>query len=230
MWSTSGICGAGRRLEGLLHLSEMGDGALKEPYSYVQKGDHLSLRISHMEPEKTPRRLHAALGDGRRRASPAASQPRQRQLRLGSARELPVHALLTACIAACTMPPIVWLGTGLSPRGAMRRRNNASEPGHAASPQPGFVLPAAASDRPSVASQSFGGYVDGNASANGNRRAWRGNDFAALLEESLAASSIERSDIVNGTVMGIDSQGLIVDIGWKQDGIVTRNDIERDWA
>ena len=39
-------------LEGLLHLSEMGDGALKEPYSYVQKGDHLSLRISHMEPEK----------------------------------------------------------------------------------------------------------------------------------------------------------------------------------
>ena len=39
-------------LEGLLHLSEMGDGALKEPYSYVQKGDHLKLRISHLEPEK----------------------------------------------------------------------------------------------------------------------------------------------------------------------------------
>jgi len=39
-------------LEGLLHLSEMGDGALKEPFSYVQKGDRLSLRISHLEPEK----------------------------------------------------------------------------------------------------------------------------------------------------------------------------------
>ena len=39
-------------LEGLLHLSEMGEGALKEPYSYVQKGDQLSLRISHLEPEK----------------------------------------------------------------------------------------------------------------------------------------------------------------------------------
>lgn len=39
-------------LEGLLHLSEMGDGTLKEPYSYVQKGDRLSLRISHLEPEK----------------------------------------------------------------------------------------------------------------------------------------------------------------------------------
>jgi len=39
-------------LEGLLHLSEMGDGSLKEPYSYLQKGDRLSLRISHLEPEK----------------------------------------------------------------------------------------------------------------------------------------------------------------------------------
>ncbi|MDQ7025786.1 MAG: S1 RNA-binding domain-containing protein [Anaerolineae bacterium] len=39
-------------LEGLLHLSEMGDGSLKEPYSYVQKNDRLTLRISHLEPEK----------------------------------------------------------------------------------------------------------------------------------------------------------------------------------
>jgi small subunit ribosomal protein S1 len=39
-------------LEGLLHLSEMGDGSLKEPYSYVQKSDRLTLRISHLEPEK----------------------------------------------------------------------------------------------------------------------------------------------------------------------------------
>ena len=52
-------------------------------------------------------------------------------------------------------------------------------------------------------------------------------DFAALLEESLAASHLERGDIVNGTVLSVDSQGLIVDIGWKQDGIVARGDIER---
>ncbi|MBE0690410.1 MAG: S1 RNA-binding domain-containing protein, partial [Anaerolineae bacterium] len=39
-------------LEGLLHLSEMGDGSLREPHSYVKKGDRLSLRISHLEPEK----------------------------------------------------------------------------------------------------------------------------------------------------------------------------------
>jgi small subunit ribosomal protein S1 len=39
-------------LEGLLHLSEMGDGSLREPHSYVKKGDRLTLRISHLEPEK----------------------------------------------------------------------------------------------------------------------------------------------------------------------------------
>lgn len=52
-------------------------------------------------------------------------------------------------------------------------------------------------------------------------------DFAALLEESLAGSLIERGDIVRGVVLSVDSHGLVVDIGWKQDGIVTRNDIER---
>lgn len=39
-------------LEGLLHLSEMGDGTLKEPHSYVKKGDRLKLKISRLEPDK----------------------------------------------------------------------------------------------------------------------------------------------------------------------------------
>ena len=39
-------------LEGLLHLSEMGDGTLKEPHSYVKKGDRLQLAISRLEPDK----------------------------------------------------------------------------------------------------------------------------------------------------------------------------------
>jgi small subunit ribosomal protein S1 len=39
-------------LEGLLHLSEMGDGTLKEPHSYVKKGDRLKLNISRLEPDK----------------------------------------------------------------------------------------------------------------------------------------------------------------------------------
>jgi small subunit ribosomal protein S1 len=39
-------------LEGLLHLSEMGDGTLREPHSYVKKGDRLQLRISRLEPDQ----------------------------------------------------------------------------------------------------------------------------------------------------------------------------------
>lgn len=52
-------------------------------------------------------------------------------------------------------------------------------------------------------------------------------DFAAMLEESLAASQIERGDIVQGTILAVDQHGLIVDVSWKQDGIVSRTDIER---
>ncbi len=71
-------------LEGLLHLSEMGDGSLKEPYSYVKKGDRLQLRISRLEPDQ--RRVgftqrwgvdqeepaESALAEA---AAPAASEP-----------------------------------------------------------------------------------------------------------------------------------------------------------
>lgn len=52
-------------------------------------------------------------------------------------------------------------------------------------------------------------------------------DFAAMLEESLAASRIERGDIVQGTILAVDQHGLIVDVSWKHDGIVSRTDIER---
>ena len=52
-------------------------------------------------------------------------------------------------------------------------------------------------------------------------------DFAALLEESLAESKLERGDIITGTVLSIDSQGLIVDVSWKHDGMVSRHDLEK---
>lgn len=52
-------------------------------------------------------------------------------------------------------------------------------------------------------------------------------DFAALLEESLSKAPLERGDIVTGRILQIDNQGLIIDVGWKHDGIVNRNDIER---
>ena len=52
-------------------------------------------------------------------------------------------------------------------------------------------------------------------------------DFAALLERSLAESQLERGDIVTGTILSVDHHGLIVDVSWKHDGMVSRQDIER---
>lgn len=52
-------------------------------------------------------------------------------------------------------------------------------------------------------------------------------DFASLLEKSLAESQLERGDIISGTILAADYHGLIVDVGWKHDGIVSRQDIER---
>ncbi|MBL8166045.1 MAG: S1 RNA-binding domain-containing protein [Anaerolineae bacterium] len=53
-------------------------------------------------------------------------------------------------------------------------------------------------------------------------------DFAAMLEASFAAEQQpERGDIVTGSILAVDSQGLIVDVGFGRDGIVSRKDIER---
>ena len=53
-------------------------------------------------------------------------------------------------------------------------------------------------------------------------------DFAAMLEASFAEEVPERGDIVTGSIVAIDEQGLIVGIeGMKRDGIVQRKDLER---
>jgi small subunit ribosomal protein S1 len=53
-------------------------------------------------------------------------------------------------------------------------------------------------------------------------------DFAALLEASFAEAQPERGDILSGTILRVDNQGLIVDVGMNgRDGIVSRRDIER---
>ncbi|MFN8376881.1 MAG: S1 RNA-binding domain-containing protein [Anaerolineae bacterium] len=54
-----------------------------------------------------------------------------------------------------------------------------------------------------------------------------GMDFAALLEASFSEEGLSRGDTVTGNVLSVDSQGLIIDVGWKRDGIVSRRDIER---
>jgi small subunit ribosomal protein S1 len=52
-------------------------------------------------------------------------------------------------------------------------------------------------------------------------------DFVAMLEESLSFEQPERGDLLTGTVLAIDNQGMIVDVGMKRDGVVPRNDLER---
>ncbi len=52
-------------------------------------------------------------------------------------------------------------------------------------------------------------------------------DFMTLLEESFAIEQPERGDLLTGTVLAIDNQGMIVDLGMKRDGVVPRNDLER---
>lgn len=54
-----------------------------------------------------------------------------------------------------------------------------------------------------------------------------GMDFAALLEASFSEKEPERGEIISGTVLAVDKQGLIVDIGLGRDGIVLRQDLER---
>jgi small subunit ribosomal protein S1 len=39
-------------IEGLLHITEMADGTLKEPYSYLKRGDKVTVKIVRIEPER----------------------------------------------------------------------------------------------------------------------------------------------------------------------------------
>ncbi len=52
-------------------------------------------------------------------------------------------------------------------------------------------------------------------------------DFVAMLEQSFNFEQPERGDLLNGTVLAVDNQGMIVDVGMKRDGVVPRNDLER---
>lgn len=52
-------------------------------------------------------------------------------------------------------------------------------------------------------------------------------DFLTLLEESFSTEQPGRGDIVTGVILSIDSLGMLVDIGTKRDGVVTRSDLEK---
>lgn len=88
-------------LEGLLHLSEMGNGSLKEPYSYVKKSDRLSLRISHLEPEK--RRVGFTQRWG---TDASAEAPKAESTEVAEAGEAPAADAPPAAEAAPDVTPV----------------------------------------------------------------------------------------------------------------------------
>ena len=51
-------------------------------------------------------------------------------------------------------------------------------------------------------------------------------DMATLLEESLEFRSPQRNEIVEGTVMGWDRDGVLVDIGAKSEGVIPRHEMQ----
>lgn len=53
------------------------------------------------------------------------------------------------------------------------------------------------------------------------------NDMGALLAQSEGFSRPERGDLLTGTVVSVDDQGVIVDLGLKRDGVVPRSDSEK---
>jgi small subunit ribosomal protein S1 len=49
--------------------------------------------------------------------------------------------------------------------------------------------------------------------------------MGALLEESLDYKSAERGEIIEGTVMSLEREGVLVDVGSKSEGIIPRNEM-----
>jgi small subunit ribosomal protein S1 len=52
-------------------------------------------------------------------------------------------------------------------------------------------------------------------------------DFGALLEQSFEElEEARRGDVLSGTILAVDKQGIIVDLGLKRDGVVQRSEFE----
>ena len=45
-------------------------------------------------------------------------------------------------------------------------------------------------------------------------------DFGALLEESLGAGQLSEGSVIKGTVLSVDSDNVLIDVGLKSEGRV----------
>lgn len=63
-----------------------------------------------------------------------------------------------------------------------------------------------------------------------NQEGLGGGEFEALLQDYLGdesnSSEVRRGDVVEGTVVSVDREGVLLDIGQKSEGIVPSNDLQ----
>ncbi len=53
-------------------------------------------------------------------------------------------------------------------------------------------------------------------------------DFAALLEQSFEdMDDVQRGDLLDGTILAVDDYGMIIDVGLKRDGVITRAEMDQ---
>lgn len=52
-------------------------------------------------------------------------------------------------------------------------------------------------------------------------------DFRTLLESSEDTPRPQRGDVLSGRVVALDTQGMIVDLGLKRDGVVPRAELDK---
>jgi len=53
------------------------------------------------------------------------------------------------------------------------------------------------------------------------------NDFATMLEAYIEVAQPEQGELLKGTVVEINSEGILVDLGLKREGLVPMSDLER---
>ena len=53
------------------------------------------------------------------------------------------------------------------------------------------------------------------------------NDFAAMLESYIEVAQPEQGELITGSIVEISSEGVLVDLGLKREGLVPNSDIER---
>src|SRR5258708_39098397 len=56
-----------------------------------------------------------------------------------------------------------------------------------------------------------------------------GEDFGSLLDQfEQEQSSLQEGEVVRGTVVGITERGVVIDFGYKSEGIVNQNEFMED--